>query len=137
MAILRGSGLRRAEAVALDLADLDLVTRALTVRSGKGQKDRIVYVPSGVQAALRDWLMVRGDSPGPLFYGVVKGGGLVPRRLAAQAVAVVCAARAEEAGVAPFTPHDMRRTYISGLLDPGADIVTVQHLAGHEDRQLY
>ena len=55
------------------------------------------------------------------------------RRLAAQAAAVIWAARAQEAGVAPFTPHDMRRTLISGLLDAGADITTVQRLAGHED----
>ncbi len=55
------------------------------------------------------------------------------RRLAAQAVAVVCAARAQEAGLFPFTPHDMRRTFISTLLEAGADIATVQQLAGHED----
>jgi integrase len=61
------------------------------------------------------------------------GDGLVVRRLAAQAVTVVCAARAREAGIAPVTPHDMRRTFISGLLDAGADIATVQRLAGHED----
>jgi integrase len=68
-----------------------------------------------------------------LFYGITKGGRLVVRRLADQAIAVICAARATEAGVAPFTPHDMRRTFISGLLDAGADIATVQRLAGHED----
>ena len=55
------------------------------------------------------------------------------RRLAAQAVAVICEARAKEAAIAAFTPHDMRRTFISGLLDAGADIATVQRLAGHED----
>jgi integrase len=117
--------MRRAEVVALDLSDYDPTTGALTVRSGKGRKDRIVYAPEGARSALDDWIAVRGNAAGPLFYGLVKGGGLVVRRLAAQAVAVICASRAEEAGVVPFTPHDMRRTFISGLLDAGADIATV------------
>jgi integrase len=133
IAVLRGTGMRRSELVALDLADYDPLTGALTVRSGKGRKDRMVYAPAGTQSALNDWITVRGEAPGPLFYGLVKGGALVVRRLAAQAAAVVCAARAREAGIAPFTPHDMRRTFISGLLDAGADIATVQRLAGHED----
>lgn len=133
IALLRGTGLRRAEMVSLDVADYDATSGALVVRRGKGQKDRVVYVPAGARSALDEWILVRGNAPGPLFYGLVKGGNLVIRRLAAQAVAVVCAARAEAAGVAIFTPHDMRRTFISGLLDAGADIATVQRLAGHED----
>jgi integrase len=133
IALLRGTGLRRAEVVTLNLADYDSLTGAITVRADKGQKDRVVYAPSGTRAALDDWITVRGSAPGPLFYGLVKGGALVVRRLAAQAVAVICAARAKEAAVGAFTPHDMRRTFISGLLDAGADIATVQRLVGHED----
>src|ERR1035438_10112509 len=40
---------------------------------------------------------------------------------------------AEEAAVARFSPHDMRRTFISDLLDAGVDIATAQHLSGHSD----
>lgn len=133
LALLRGAGLRRAEAADLDLADYNPESGALTVRSGKGDKDRIVYAPAGARSALRDWLTARGEEPGPLFYRVVKGGNAVPRRLAGQAMAVICASRAKAAGVAPFTPHDLRRSFISGLLDAGADMAVVQRLAGHED----
>jgi integrase len=133
IALLRGTGMRRAEAVTLDLADYDRATGAISVRTVKEGKDRVIYAPAGSRSALDDWIVVRGEAPGPLFYGLVKGGGLVVRRLAAQAVAVVCTARGSEAGIAPFTPHDLRRTFISGLLNAGADIATVQQLVGHED----
>lgn len=133
IALLRGTGLRRSEAVALDLGDYDPAAGAIIIRSGKGNKERLTYVAGGTKAALDAWLTVRGQAAGPLFYGITKGGRLVVRRLADQAIAVICASRATEAGVAPFTPHDMRRTFISGLLDAGADIATVQRLAGHED----
>jgi integrase len=125
--------MRRSEVVALDVADYDPAIGTLTIRSANGRKDRLTYVTNGPKAGLDEWLQLRGATPGPLFYGVVKGGRLVPRRLADQAIAVICAARAAEAGIAPFTPHDMRRSFISGLLDAGADIATVQRLVGHQD----
>jgi site-specific recombinase XerD len=131
--LLRGTGIRRSEAVALDLADYEPKTGAMTIRSGKGNKARITYAPSSVQAALDAWLVVRGSEPGPLFYRGHKSGRLIARRLTGQAVATILQARAEQAGVADCSPHDLRRTYISQLLDAGADLATVQQLAGHAD----
>jgi integrase len=132
--LLRGTGLRRAEVAALDLADYDVDSGEMTVANDRDQSERIVYIPAGARATLNDGLMMRGSAPGPLFYGVVKGGKLAPRRLAGQAFALICAHRAAEAGIAPLTPHDMRRTFISGLLDGGAELTVVQHLAGHADQ---
>jgi site-specific recombinase XerD len=55
----------------------------------------------------------------------------VPSRLTPQAVLVILERRAGAAGVAHFSPHDLRRTFISELLDTGADLATVRALAGH------
>jgi site-specific recombinase XerD len=52
LAVLYGSGLRRAEVVALELADYDLDSGALTIRRGKGRKDRLSYVTEGSARAL-------------------------------------------------------------------------------------
>ncbi len=129
------AGLRRSEAVALDLADYDPQAGALTVRAGKGHKDRTTYTDDGGREALADWLAIRGQEPGPLLYPVRKGGRLERRRLSGDAVLEVLRRRAEQAHVSGFSPHDLRRTWIGDLLDAGADIATVQQLAGHANVQ--
>jgi site-specific recombinase XerD len=48
-----------------------------------------------------------------------------------QAVYSILVRRARQANVRRFSPHDLRRTFVSNLLDAGADVVTVQKLAGH------
>jgi integrase/recombinase XerD len=64
---LHGGGLRRAEAVALDVGDYDLATGALAIRHAKGHQQRVVYATNGSRAALDAWLVVRGDVAGALF----------------------------------------------------------------------
>ncbi|YAF99536.1 MAG: tyrosine-type recombinase/integrase (plasmid) [Nodularia sp. CChRGM 3473] len=131
IAILRGAGLRRAEAVNLDLKDFLADTNCLEVRGGKGGKDRTVYLPTVATAVVSDWLAVRGRKPGPLLCPIRKGGEVQLRRMTPQAVLLILRKRATLAGVDPFSPHDFRRTFCSDLLDSGTDIVTVQKLAGH------
>ena len=125
------AGLRLSELVTLMLADLNLETGELVVR-GKGRKDRTAYVEHGALAALKDWLRVRKLDEGPLFCPVDRSGNVTIRRLTGQAVYERFQLRARQAGLAVgFTPHDGRRTWVGNLLDAGADIATVQQLAGH------
>jgi len=131
LALLYGAGLRRSEAVALDVADYDAASGMLVVRHGKGGRERIAFATNGAADALADWLALRGEEPGPLFLPVDKGGAVGSHRLTGQAVLYILRRRALQGGVARLTPHDLRRTFISDLLDLGADISTVQRLAGH------
>ncbi len=133
IALLRGSGLRRFEAVNLNLSDFNPGNGAIAVRNGKGGVDRTVYVPEGTVLVLQAWLDIRGGSAGPLLCHVKRGGTVVVRRLTPQAVLFLLKKRANDAGVAPFSPHDFRRTFVSDLLDAGIDMATVQKLAGHQD----
>jgi len=124
-------GLRRAELVALTLADYDPATGALTVEHGKGDKARTVYAKNGAADALADWLVIRGEEPGALFVPVHKGGAITIRPMTAQAFYGALRKRGIQAGIADFSPHDLRRTFASDLLDKGADISTVAALMGH------
>jgi integrase len=129
--VLYGAGLRRSEVVAMNLSDWNMVDNCLTVRLGKGDKDRTTYLDDGATAALMDWLIWRGEALGALFYPTRKGGRLEARRMSDQAVLDILQGRGKEANLTSFSPHDFRRTFISNLLDRGADISTVQKLAGH------
>lgn len=131
MAILRGGGLRREEAVNLELRDLNVADGSLRVRQGKGNKDRTVYLPPLLLSLVEDWISLRGKTRGALLCHVRKGKQVIVRSLTPQSVWLVLKNRASDAGVDDFSPHDFRRTFISELLDAGIDIVTVQQLAGH------
>ena len=130
IAIAYACGLRRAEIVAIDLADYDNVKHTLRIK-GKRNKRRIVPLAPGAVAALSAWLRVRGYAAGPLFVRILKGDHLTPKRLTPQAVYYIEARRGSEAGVDAFSPHDLRRTFAGDLLDAGVDIATVQKLMGH------
>jgi site-specific recombinase XerD len=86
LAILYAGGLRRSEAVALHLSDFQPEDGALTVRGGKGRKDRIVYASNGSLDALVDWIALRGSEPGPLFCPVNRGDRILPRGMTDQSV---------------------------------------------------
>lgn len=131
LGILAGGGLRRGEAASLDVTDFDRETGELTVRSGKGHKARTVPLPEGARAAISRWLEVRGTEPGPLLCAITKGGNVTYRRLTADAVYTICKRLAATADVARFSPHDLRRSFISNLLASGCDLSLARELAGH------
>lgn len=133
IALLTATGLRRAEVCALQLAGLDLMEGMVRV-IGKRNKERSTYIETGAVEALRDWLKLRRDSPGPVFCSISKKGVLrLGRALSTVSVNRILARRAIEAGVKDITPHDFRRTFIGEMLDAGADVVTVAAIVGHED----
>ena len=79
--------------------------------------------------ASEDWLSIRGEEVGPLFWGLdnLNRGG----RLTNQAVYNVLRKRLRQASASRLSPHDFRRTFVGDLPGAGANIVTVQKMAGH------
>ena len=134
--VLYGTGARISEAVGLDLDDLDPEpeTRGRTVLlRGKGSKERMVPVGSYAREAV-DAYLVRGrpelaaTGPGlPALFLNARGG-----RLSRQSAWTVLAKAAERAGVtAEVSPHTLRHSFATHLLDGGADVRVVQELLGH------
>lgn len=129
LALLYGGGLRRAEVAGLELDDLEGEAVAVRVR-GKGDRERRVPLPGGARRAVLAWLTLRGRTAGPLLRAV-RGRAVLDGGMGAQSVFEALVRLAKRAGVNALSPHDLRRTYVSDLLDAGADIATVQRLAGH------
>lgn len=131
IALMYSCGLRRDEVIKLELSDYETDTGKMTVK-GKGKKERVSWLTGGAALALADWLKLRGDTPGGLFVPINKGGRITSyERMTSKAIYNMLQKRADEAGVKHFSPHDLRRTFVSDLLDAGADIVTVSKMAGH------
>lgn len=125
-------GLRRSEVAGLELAD---VTReasgfTLTVR-GKGGRVRRVPMGNGHASALAAWLDVRGPEPGPVLLRCAPVTGEITttrRGISGESVAAILRRHSADNGPAC---HDYRRTFVSTLLDAGADVATVGRLVGH------
>jgi site-specific recombinase XerD len=130
MAVLYAAGLRRAEVVTLDVTDYEPETGAITVK-GKGNKERVAYIDNGAADVMRVWLGVRGDVQGPLFCPVTQTGEVTVRPMTDQAVYAILRSRSKKANVKAFSPHDLRRSCVSDLLEAGVDISVVQRFVGH------
>lgn len=128
--LLYGAGLRAAEAVGIDVADLDLDARLVRVR-GKGGRERVVPFGQKARAALARYLAegrphLAGSDTAALF--VNRRG----TRLSVRAVGRILAAAERRTGITPaFSPHKLRHAFATDLLDGGADLRVVQELLGH------
>jgi integrase/recombinase XerD len=127
--LLYGTGARISEAVGLDVDDLDLTNGSVLLR-GKGAKERLVPVGSFARRALDTWL-VRGRpalSPrGPAVFVNARGG-----RISRQTAWTVLQQAARRAGLpSGVSPHVLRHSFATHLLDGGADVRVVQELLGH------
>jgi integrase/recombinase XerC len=121
--LLYATGVRVAELSGLDVEDVDLRDGAIRVL-GKGSKERIVPVGRQAVAALRAYLGER--AAGPLFLNE-RGGRLTVRSLHR-----IVRARARAAGLyRRVSPHTLRHTFATHLLDAGADLRLIQELLGH------
>ena len=124
--LLYGSGLRVSEAAGLDWEDLEPEERWLRVL-GKGQKGRAVPFGRGVKELLQDWRPDPVTRQGPVFPGERGASRITPRtihRLVTQS--------ARRVGLAGVTPHTLRHSFATHLLEGGASLRVVQELLGHE-----
>jgi integrase/recombinase XerD len=130
--LLYGSGARISEAVGLDVDELDMTSGTVRLL-GKGSKERVVPVGSYAREAVSAYLVrgrpvlaAAGDGSPALFLNA-RGG-----RLSRQSAWTVLGAAAERAGLrSKISPHTLRHSFATHLLDGGADVRVVQELLGH------
>ena len=127
--VLLDTGLRRGELVALLGRDIDLDTGAVSVRLGKGQKDRTVFAGAKMRRAVSRYCAERGrpGSDDAVWLSIRTGEALTVNGLA-QAMQRI----ALRVGF-PVHPHTFRRTFATTSLRNGMDLETLRALMGHED----
>jgi integrase/recombinase XerC len=126
--LIYSAGLRSAEAVSLDKQDLNFEDSSIRV-IGKGDKERVAFFGSTATSALKDY--IAGERVEP-----TKDGALFTNekgiRLSTRTVQNIVKRWALAVGLPPDTsPHTLRHTFATHLLDGGADLKTVQQLLGH------
>jgi integrase/recombinase XerC len=135
--LLYSTGMRVAELVSTDLLNLDFTSEMLRV-TGKGNKERLVPVGRPAAHAVRKWLDLRDQ----LIADRSRRGREVERdalflngrggRLTTRSVERIVKAYGERAGIPQIvTPHALRHSYATHLLEMGADLRSVQELLGH------
>jgi len=119
------SGLRISELIGLDVKDIDFIGESIRVR-GKGAKERIVPLGGPALAAIQRYRREAVVTNGPLFLSVRM------RRITQQAVDLLLRKYIKHSSI-PFaiSPHKLRHSFATHLLDAGADLRSVQALLGH------
>jgi len=121
------AGLRLSEALNLRLADCDLSGRRLRVQSGKGNRDRVIPMSDQLVTVLQNYLVVREPASTDhllIYKGAAVKGHLLPNRLRALG---------QKADIVPMTPHRLRHTIATFLINQGMPITSLQKFLGHQD----
>ena len=127
--LLYGAGLRVSELCNLRRKDVDLERNLIVVRGGKGAKDRVVPIPAFLGDAIRDYLESREDDS---EYLIVEDRRRNKDRLSTKTVWHLLKKYGERAGV-EVTPHKLRHSFATHMLENGVDIRAIQELLGHSN----
>ncbi len=131
---LYSAGLRVSEATGLNLTDLDLADGVATVR-GKGKRERLVFFGASAKEAIGVWLRARESLLGRLGKNAAVEAVFLNKngtRLTPRSVGRLLAKYVQKTGLDPSSsPHSLRHSFATHLLDHGADIRSVQELLGH------
>ena len=125
--LLYASGVRRAEVASVALANVDLAERTIRV-TGKGNKERTVVINHAAAGAIEAYLRVRPRSSDPALFLGRGGKGLTPKHIWRIFRDVYSVSGIQKRA----TPHTLRHSFATHLVENGVDLETVRELLGHE-----
>jgi site-specific recombinase XerD len=126
-ATMYGAGLRASEVANLKVHDIDGDRKVISIRGGKGRKDRQVMLPNTLREVLAAYW--RWKRPVEWFFP----GGKPASPLSPSAIFLACRKAARTAGIAkPVHPHSLRHAFATHLLEDGANLLVIQTLLGHK-----
>ncbi len=129
IALTYGAGLRVHEVA--NIKKLDFKEDLITI-IGKGNKERNTPLPSFVTKIVKRWLLVRAKfNCDGLFLRVHRGDHILNSQLSKGSIRKIFISILEQVESEHFSPHDLRRSYATNLLDANVDLFTVQNLMGH------
>jgi integrase len=133
IAVLIGCGLRRAEAAARKLEDVQLREGHWVVAdlNGKGRHIRTVPMPGWVKDAIDQWIVPAGITSGPLFRAINKAGRTWGNGFTPKVIWSIVKEGAANCGLANLAPHDLRRTCARLCHQAGGELEQIQFLLGH------
>jgi len=143
IAIMLATGIRRSEAIAIKLEDYNKRTGQLNIQNGKGNKQRTAYLNTESRRVVKLWLGTKEkqvrkanqENSEKIFNPITKTGSIQDRGLSSHSIYEIIQHRAEQAHIEFCRPHDLRRTFVTKLLESGVDINTTRQLVGHTDIQ--
>jgi len=125
--VLAHGGLRAGECVELQFQDCDLLGRRMLIRQGKGLRDRLVYLSDTACTAIRHYLAGWARTPTAPLFTHPDG-----RPISYEWLWACIGKLGDAAGVSGVTPHRLRHTLATRLLNAGMDITQIQKLLGHQ-----
>jgi len=124
--LLYASGIRVSELVGLDLGDLSLSEKTAKVL-GKGHKERMILMNDAAVSAIEHYLEARPEVPHKALFLSKQN-----RRISIRMVQLLMKKHLKRAGIhKPASPHTLRHSFATHLLEGGADLVTIKELLGH------
>ncbi len=128
IAVGYGGGLRSFEIAQIEIKD---ISNNKIIISGKGRIVRSIYLPQFSLKTLNQWLKIRGNDSGHLFSSMTKNHTLLNKGISVRTIGDIIDKRCIDVGIKRFTPHDLRRSFATNLLESGVDVFIVQKLMRH------
>jgi site-specific recombinase XerD len=128
MELMYGCGLRVSEAVKLKKRQINFEEGIVSIRGGKGRKDRKVALPMTIKNRLKAYLNLREDN-NPYVFNTIRG-----QHLHIKSAQKIVENAAKKAGIKKnVTPHTLRHSFATHLLEQGTDLRIIQRLLGHSN----